>query len=75
MDMVSVTAFGNLKDCWGKEMAVPTGQTVAQAIESLRLGKAGGLPLTAVVNGQVVPWDYVLKSGDKMLLIPTIGGG
>ena len=75
MDTVSVTAHGNLKDRLGKNTTVPAGQTAAQAVEGLRLGLAGGLPLTAVVNGSVVEWDYVLQPGDSLVLVPTIGGG
>ena len=75
MEMVSVTAFGSLKGRLGKEIFVPAGQTAAQVVESLRLDSIGGIPLTAVVNSKVVPWDYVLQPGDKLALLPTIGGG
>ncbi len=75
MDQVSVTGFGRLKERLGKDTTVTPGQTVAQAIESLQLSTASGLPLTPMVNGRVTSRDYVLKPGDRLVLVPTIGGG
>jgi molybdopterin converting factor small subunit len=75
MDKVSITVYGNLKKSLGKDTTVAAGQTTAQAVESLGLGSAGGLPLTPMVNDKVVTWDYVLQPGDKLTLLPTIGGG
>jgi len=75
MDQVSVTGFGSLREPLGKDTTVTPGQTVAQVIESLQLGMAGGLPLTPMVNDRVAMWDYVLKPGDRLVLVPTIGGG
>ena len=74
-DTVSVTGYGRLRDSLGKDTTVPAGQTAAQAVECLHLSPAGGLPLTAVVNDSVVEWDYVLQPGDRLVLVPTIGGG
>jgi molybdopterin converting factor small subunit len=64
-----------LKDRLGKDASVLAGQTAAQAVESLHLGSAGGLPVTPVVNGVVVTWDYVLQPEDRLALMPTLGGG
>lgn len=75
MGDVSVTAYGQLKERLGQDTTVAPAQTVNQAIESLHLGTAEGLPLTPAVNGQVVAWDYVLKPDDALVLVPTIGGG
>jgi sulfur carrier protein ThiS len=75
MDQVSVTGLGRLKERLGKDTTVAPGQTVAQALEGLQLGTVGGLPLTPMVNGRVSTGDYVLKPGDRLVLVPTIGGG
>lgn len=72
---VSVTGFGFLKERLGRDTTVPAGQTAAQAVKSLQLEAAGGLPVTPVVNGKVVDWGYVLQPGDRLQLMPTLGGG
>lgn len=75
MNEIRVTAYGRLKERLSQDTFVAHGQTVRQAVESLQLDATGGLPLTPVVNGQVVTWDHVLKAGDELMLVPTIGGG
>jgi len=75
MGHVKVTAVGPLKKRLSKGALVASGQTVGQAVENLQLGMVGGLPLTPVVNSQVVAWDYILKPDDDLELVPTIGGG
>lgn len=72
---VTVTGFGGLRQRLGPATTVAAGQTARQAVESLQLGQSSGLPLTPVVNGRVVAWDYLLQPGDNLALVPTIGGG
>lgn len=72
---VTVTGFGRLKQRLGTETTVAAGQTARQAVENLHLSENSGLPLTPVVNGRVVAWEYLLQPGDTLTLIPTIGGG
>jgi sulfur carrier protein ThiS len=75
MNRIRVTGFGRLKKRLKADTTVPAGQTVAQALADLHLDPSDGLPLTAMVNERVVAWDYVLQPGDKLVLVPTIGGG
>ena len=75
METVRVVGFGKLKNLLKTEARVSAGQTALRAIESLQLGTLGNLPFTALVNGRVVAWDYLLQPGDELVLVPTIGGG
>jgi sulfur carrier protein ThiS len=52
---------------------VPAGQTVLEALAQLeiRLDR----PVIAVVNGQSSDLTYRLQPGDRVRLIPQIGGG
>ena len=73
MNDVRVTAFGMLKDYLSEETTVAPGQTVGEAIERLQLGTKEAI--VAVVNGQVVGWNHLLKPGDRLELVQGIGGG
>jgi molybdopterin converting factor small subunit len=75
MEMVHIIGFGKIKKRLGQNTRVPAGQTARQAVESLQLDTSGSLPLTALVNGHVVSWEYVLQPGDELTLIPTLAGG
>jgi len=75
MKEITVVGVGRLKEHLGEGVTVAAGQTVRQAIESLNLGEAGGLPITLMVNDRLVEWDHVLRPGDGLVLVPTIGGG
>jgi molybdopterin converting factor small subunit len=75
MKEIQVSGVGGVKEQLGEGVTVAPGQTVGEAVASLNLGTAGGLPLTPMVNDRVVEWGYVLQPGDKLVLVPTIGGG
>jgi len=55
------------------EMNVPQGATVAKAIELLGL-RPGEVWITTI-DGQLVDKDYLLCPGDKLSLLPPVGGG
>ena len=73
MNDVRVTAFGMLKEYLSEETTAASGQTVGEAIERLQLGTKEAI--VAVVNGQVVGWNHLLKPGDRLELVQGIGGG
>ena len=73
MNDVKISAFGMLKEYLPEETITPSGQTVGQAIEKLQLGTQEAI--VAVVNGQVVGWNHLLKPGDRLELVQGIGGG
>ena len=75
MKDITVVGVGRLKEHLDEGVTVAAGQTVRQAIESLNLGEAGGLPITPMVNDRLVEWSYVLQPDDRLVLVPTIGGG
>ncbi len=75
MDEIVVTGIGQLKKLLGKNKTISPGQTVGEAVANLKLGEAGGLPITPMVNDRVVEWSYTLQPGDRLVLAPTIGGG
>jgi sulfur carrier protein ThiS len=75
MKEIQVSGVGAVKEQLGEGVTVAPGQTVKGAVVSLKLGTARGLPLTPMVNGRVVEWGYVLQPGDRLVLVPTIGGG
>ena len=75
MKEIEVVGVGRLKEYLGEGVAVAADQTVRQAIESLNLGEAGGLPMTPMVNDRLVEWSYMLQPDDRLVLVPTIGGG
>lgn len=73
MNTVTVTGFGLLKEYLPGEVTVNAGQTAGEAIEGLQLGLTDAIAL--VVNGRVVSWDHPLEPGDRLQLVPAIGGG
>jgi molybdopterin converting factor small subunit len=75
MNEIQVSGVGWLKTQLGEGLTVAPGQTVGEAVGSLKLGTAKGLPLTPVVNNRVVEWGYILQPGDSVVLVPTLGGG
>ena len=75
MHEVQVSGVGWLREPLGEGLTVAPGQTVAQAVASLKVTTAEGLPLTPMVNERVVEWGYILQPGDRLVLVPTIGGG
>jgi molybdopterin converting factor small subunit len=52
---------------------VPAGQTIQEALGSLRL--ALSQPPVGVVNGATADMSYLLKPGDVVDLLPQIAGG
>ena len=55
------------------EVRVAPGQTAGEAIGSLQLQLVDAVVIA--VNGRVVDWNYLLQPGDRLELIPAIGGG
>lgn len=55
------------------ELDVPAGTTVAQVME--RLGVPQAEVFTVVVNRRMVAEETALQEGDRVDLIPPIGGG
>ena len=49
------------------------GQTVLEALAALEIKFSQ--PVIAVVNGQTSDMNYCLQPGDRVRLIPQIGGG
>ncbi len=47
--------------------------TVGEAAGSLPLPRSTGLMI--LVNGKLAQWDTLLQDGDKVELIPALGGG
>jgi molybdopterin converting factor small subunit len=75
MKEIKVVGVGRLKEYLSEGVTVAAGQTVCQAMESLNLAATGGLPITPMVNDRLVEWSYTLQPGDRLVLVPTIGGG
>jgi len=73
MGRVEVTTVGLLRARLPKGSAVEPGQTVAQAVQTLGLGIGEGL--VPLVNGRLASWSDLLKDGDKLELVQSVGGG
>lgn len=74
MDSVKVELSGMLREQVGTDLATVSPKlTVRETVAAL------GMPIAqnvlALVNGQIVDFDYVLRAGDHLRLIPAISGG
>jgi molybdopterin synthase catalytic subunit len=81
---VEVRLFAMLRERAGAaacELRLPTGATVADALERLAeqdeaLGELlARLPVSTAVNREYAPATTVLSSGDELALIPPVSGG
>lgn len=81
---VEVRLFAMLRERAGtgtRELRLPSGATVADALE--RLGEEDAplgellarLPVSAAVNREYAPAATVLEAGDELALIPPVSGG
>ncbi len=51
---------------------VDAGRSLAEAVAELGLRKVEYIP---TVNGEAVTWDYILREGDHVKLVPVVSGG
>jgi molybdopterin converting factor small subunit len=73
---ISVRLYGSLRgaDSQGhRELEIPVGATAADAIAALDL-RPGEVWLIKQAD-QLIDTDTVLQPGDKLALIPPVGGG
>lgn len=73
MKSIKVAAIGPLQEHLPEGITVRPGLTVAQALERMELDISDGV--LAVINGRVVGRDHILKEGDNLELVQTVGGG
>ena len=57
----------------GSVVKADAGQTIRDAVDGL--GIPPNLPFVALVNGRTTDLSYLLARGDRLRLIPAIGGG
>ncbi len=61
-----------------QEIVETSAQTTQELYEELKKKyhfKLSADILKAAVNNEFVPWDTILKSGDKIIFIPPVAGG
>ncbi|WFO76080.1 MoaD/ThiS family protein [Desulfurococcaceae archaeon MEX13E-LK6-19] len=67
-----------------EELELSPGSTLADLVTELVskysvlkniMGDHGGTGLITLVNGRTVPSNYVLKDGDKVIVLPPVSGG
>lgn len=73
---VVVELFGDLRRYGAEgvaEVEAPDGASVSAIVELL--GMRSGEVWLAGVDGAMVPQDHVVRSGERVVLIPPAGGG
>jgi len=73
MGKVKVTAVGLLWASLPEEAVVEGGQTVAQAMVALGLTQGEGI--IPLVNGALASESTLLRDGDRLELVQSVGGG
>jgi sulfur carrier protein ThiS len=73
MGCVEVTTLGLLRARLPEGCSVEADQTVAQAIQALGLDLGEGL--VPLVNGRLASWGDLLRDGDRLELVQSVGGG
>jgi sulfur carrier protein ThiS len=73
MGQVRVTTMGLLRATLPEGIVVESGQTVAQAVAALGFGSNEGI--IPLVNGVLAAWSTVLRDGDWLDLVQSVGGG
>jgi sulfur carrier protein ThiS len=73
MGQVRVTTVGLLRAALPGGTVVEPGQTVSQVVASLGLATNEGI--IPVVNGALASWSTLLRDGDQLELVQSVGGG